>query len=186
MKGKDVGDLSERKKFREGMKCHSFEWYLDNVIPHKYKMAEDSLFWGRLRSAKFPKLCLDHLQRDEGGKLSIYKMGQYQCHDFVGNSQYFTLSKDGLFRNEYMCGKVIENYLLMTVCDGRERDEELKWEFANAGEDKRKGVLKHVRSGKCIMPDDDKNSVEVLVADCDDKNEALFWKFDYDDSNPDE
>ena len=54
------------------------------------------VFRGRLKSVKYANtqpMCVDHLQRDEAHKLKPYILGQYQCHTFVGNSQYFTFSK---------------------------------------------------------------------------------------------
>ena len=76
LKGKEVGDLSKRKHLREELACHSFDWYLDNIIPHKYRMDRDSKLWGRLRSHKHPSLCIDHLQRDEAHKLKTYTLGK--------------------------------------------------------------------------------------------------------------
>ena len=46
MQDKDCGDLTERKQLRERLKCHSFKWYLDNVIPEKFVPDENVRAWG--------------------------------------------------------------------------------------------------------------------------------------------
>ena len=91
LKGKEVGDLSKRKHLREELACHSFDWYLDNIIPHKYRMDRDSKLWGRLRSHKHPSLCIDHLQRDEAHKLKTYTLGKIliRLWQFPYDAHYF-------------------------------------------------------------------------------------------------
>ena len=42
----DSGDLTSRKELRERLKCHSFKWYLDNVIPEKFIPDENVHAWG--------------------------------------------------------------------------------------------------------------------------------------------
>ena len=88
LKGKEVGDLSKRKHLREELACHSFDWYLDNIIPHKYRMDRDSKLWGRLRSHKHPSLCIDHLQRDEAHKLKTYTLGTYKPCQTTSDTEY--------------------------------------------------------------------------------------------------
>lgn len=183
LKGKEVGDLSERKSLREKMQCHSFEWYLDNIIPHKYRMDRDSILWGRVRSHKYPSICIDHLQRDEAHKIKSYNLGQYQCHAFVGNSQYFTLSKKGQLRNEYMCAKILGGEITMVGCDGNLDSPKLHWEWISKGD--RQGVLKNSHSEKCLIPQQGQSNVNLMVADCDESNDLFHWKFDFDEKNPD-
>ena len=38
-------------------------------------------------------------------KLTTYILGEYSCHPFLGSSQYFTVSRRGELRNEYMCAQ---------------------------------------------------------------------------------
>ncbi len=39
----------------------------------------------------------------KAGKKVQYDLGEYPCHNFLGDSQYFTISELGELRNEYMC-----------------------------------------------------------------------------------
>lgn len=43
LKNKNVGNLTDRIELRKKLKCKSFKWYLDNVIPYKFVPDENVL-----------------------------------------------------------------------------------------------------------------------------------------------
>jgi hypothetical protein len=48
----DFGDVSERKKLRAGLNCHSFEWYMDNVIPEMFNPKRNAVLGGEVSTTK--------------------------------------------------------------------------------------------------------------------------------------
>ena len=44
----DIGDVTERKDLRRKLKCKSFKWYLDNVLPDKFILTQHSKAYGRV------------------------------------------------------------------------------------------------------------------------------------------
>ncbi|CAG2112277.1 unnamed protein product, partial [Medioppia subpectinata] len=60
----DVGSIAERVALRKQRKCHSFQWYLDNVYPESL-LPKDYYFLGDIRNMKNEDICLDSVQSEE-------------------------------------------------------------------------------------------------------------------------
>ena len=123
LKEAEFGDISDRKALIDGLRCKSFKWFLDKIYPQKYILDEHSIAWRRLRAAeRNNSVCIDHLGRDTVSCIAVnsvyqhkiqrheklpYDLGQNLCYyQRLTHDQYFTMSKEGQLRNEFMCGEV--------------------------------------------------------------------------------
>uniref|UniRef100_UPI003AAC8D4F probable polypeptide N-acetylgalactosaminyltransferase 8 n=1 Tax=Centroberyx gerrardi TaxID=166262 RepID=UPI003AAC8D4F len=80
--GIDIGDVSERKKLREKLKCKPFQWYIDNVYPLLDPL-QDLLAYGALFNDLKPDLCVD--QGPVPGNTPIV----YGCHYYSPQHCYY-------------------------------------------------------------------------------------------------
>lgn len=183
LKGSNIGDLSERKAIVDRLQCKSFKWFLETVYPHKFIMDEQSIAWGRMRASHGRKtVCIDHLQKDMAHKLTSYVLGEYPCHPFLGSSQYYTVSKEGEFRNEYMCAQVAktrdnnagQTKVQMSACNRKSSAQ--KWVLSPRGQ------LSHTSSGLCLDMGEGVAGQEVTLATCSDTDTQL-WEFDFYEEN---
>lgn len=166
-RNRDFGDITERKKLRERLKCHSFKWYLENVYPDIRMPELNPPAQGEVRNPE-SSLCLDSLGMKSGNKL-----GLYSCHG-QGNNQYFVLSSHGeiLWESEncvdnskYNPGASVE----LIPCHGMEGNQ--KWVH-----DKKSGTIKHEVSGQCLDRGASMESQNPVVNPCN-GSPSQVWVF---------
>ncbi|CAK5081198.1 unnamed protein product [Meloidogyne enterolobii] len=105
----DVGDVTERQRLRERLKCKSFKWYLENIYPES-PLPANYLSIGEIKNPS-TKLCIDTM-----GKSGGQPPGVTGCHGQGGN-QAWSLTGDGEIRTDETClaGKD-DNSLNMEKC----------------------------------------------------------------------
>ncbi|KAJ1358405.1 hypothetical protein KIN20_016822 [Parelaphostrongylus tenuis] len=146
LKDLDVGDLTERKQLRKRLRCRSFKWYLDNVIPQKFVPDENVYAYGRVRSER--SLCLDTLQRLENKGTVI--LGVFACQEGGSASQMFSLSKQHELRRETTCvevGDLIRPDVYNAVLQDCREDSTVEFKHIEGG------VLQHKKRGLCLDVD---------------------------------
>ncbi|XP_052453413.1 probable polypeptide N-acetylgalactosaminyltransferase 8 [Carassius gibelio] len=81
--GIDIGDVTERKKLREKLKCKPFKWYLENVYP-LLDSWEDIIGYGVLKNDLQTVYCVD--QGEVPGSVPVL----YECHYYDPQHCYYT------------------------------------------------------------------------------------------------
>ncbi|XP_037069452.1 polypeptide N-acetylgalactosaminyltransferase 1-like isoform X2 [Pollicipes pollicipes] len=118
----EIGSVSERRQFRQRMQCHTFKWYLENVLPQKFIPDENVQAYGRVTSAVAP-VCLDNLDREND--IAEYYLGLYDCVNAPWRNEMFSLSALGQLRREEVCASVQRRTqrVVMSRCSQRGRDQ---------------------------------------------------------------
>lgn len=79
--GIDIGDVSERKKLRERLKCKPFKWYLENVYP-KLDPWDDLLSYGGMKNLD-ADMCIDQ------GPVPGHTPIAYHCYYYGPQYTYY-------------------------------------------------------------------------------------------------
>uniref|UniRef100_A0A8C2BZG9 Polypeptide N-acetylgalactosaminyltransferase n=1 Tax=Cyprinus carpio TaxID=7962 RepID=A0A8C2BZG9_CYPCA len=153
--GIDIGDVSERRKLRERLKCKPFKWYLENVYPQLNPV--NLLGYGVLINDLQKSLCLDKGPLEENTPIL------YPCH-FMG-SQVSLLFSSLLFSSLNRClidpgsGRFPE----LSWCSDTEKQKHMYWDF------KQGQAIQNRETKRCLEISADqtgKYEKNVFLQDC--------------------
>ncbi|KAH9489704.1 Polypeptide N-acetylgalactosaminyltransferase 5 [Bulinus truncatus] len=153
----DIGDVSERKKLRENLKCQSFEWYVKNVYPELALPAENILFAGEIRSLGLPDRCLNN-----GGKTHPI---MYSCGGYV-DTLFWYFTTDGQIY-QYL-GHMCASNTSVVLEKNQNCADQGRWQYTHNKQ------ITHQPTGLCLtaQPKDDR----LALTQCDAKNSWQTWR----------
>ncbi|XP_075998247.1 putative polypeptide N-acetylgalactosaminyltransferase 8 [Genypterus blacodes] len=154
--GIDIGDVSERKKLRENLKCKPFKWYLDNVYP-MLDYWEDLLAYGGLRNLDADR-CIDQ------GAVPGHTPIAHHCYYYKPQHMFYRANGE-LYIGSIKSHKYNDNQCL-TDPDGKENEPGLYnckeatqkgmgiyWDFSQGKEFKNKATRRclEVKDNKLVL-----------------------------------
>uniref|UniRef100_A0A671TAD8 Polypeptide N-acetylgalactosaminyltransferase n=1 Tax=Sinocyclocheilus anshuiensis TaxID=1608454 RepID=A0A671TAD8_9TELE len=160
--GIDIGDVSERKKLRDRLKCKPFKWYLENVYPELNPM--HLLGYGVLINDLQTRLCLDKGPFEENTPIL------YPCHFMESQIFYYTASGE-IFahlplknnRNRCLIDPGSGRFPELSWCSDTEKQKHMYWDF------KQGQAMQNRETKRCLEISADqtgKYEKNVFLQDC--------------------
>jgi polypeptide N-acetylgalactosaminyltransferase len=168
LRGKDFGDVEDRRSIRTRLNCHSFKWYLDNVFPEKFILDENVHAYGEVRNPT-TLLCLDTLGKDEK---STIPLSVYSCQNGVSANQYLSLSKKDQLRREDVCSVTMDSTsVVLASCNFA--DQKQTWTH------EKNGSIIHFPSKLCLDVEGLSNNDQIKLKTCEANKPSQQWRFQY-------
>ncbi|XP_071091328.1 polypeptide N-acetylgalactosaminyltransferase 1-like [Haliotis cracherodii] len=164
MKNLDAGDLSERVKLRQRLKCRDFGWFLDNVWPELFAYGEDVFAWGGIENPDL-RMCLDN---DEYLFQAPNPLTIKPCTNSLP-AQGFSWTHGRQLRTTLQCVVVLteEMDVVPFLQDCIEGPRET-WDYILDG------MLKHEKTGLCLEV---MTGPRLTLQKCDHNNKGQKWRF---------
>ncbi|XP_030060821.1 polypeptide N-acetylgalactosaminyltransferase 12 [Microcaecilia unicolor] len=144
------GDVTERRKLREDLKCKDFKWFLENIYPELHVPEDQPGSFGMLKNKGMENHCFDYNPPSDN-QITGDKVILYPCHG-MGQNQFFEYTSYNEIRyntrHPEACAAVDPgtDYLTMYLCreEGQSVPENQKFLF------REDGSLFHVQTQKCL------------------------------------
>ncbi|XP_008551320.1 polypeptide N-acetylgalactosaminyltransferase 5 isoform X2 [Microplitis demolitor] len=158
-----VGDVSERVKLREKLKCKSFRWYLENIYPES-PMPLDYYYLGDIKNLEM-RNCLDTMGRRTGENV-----GLSYCHGLGGN-QVFAYTKRQQIMSDDMCLDAAspQGPVKIVRCHGMGGNQ--AWSYNEETK-----MIRHTNTGHCLsVPQTGEDVTTPILTPCDAHNSSQKW-----------
>lgn len=155
----DFGDVSDRQKLRQGLKCASFKWYLENIYP-ELVVPNNTAEGYVTNEALSNDTCLDIT--------SSLQVSFFKCHN-SGGPQFIEYSVQNELRKDNFCFDY-SGELRFYGCHGKRKNQEWNYNVTTK-------QFIHTKSQQCLTAETFNKTVVVEI--CNEKNPSQKWNFQF-------